>query len=398
MRPFSHAVLHTAAICALGSSLLGAGDKVPPHRAGPADIEGRTWQISNYFVGDSQRWPSRALWQKGEPYIKFENGMVEGSPGCGRFGGKYRRLADRFFVSAEWKEDEKKVCRTEAKRDARQILNALANVRRIDREPEYWDSDALLLQNNKGATQITLSPMQAGKDLSELQDTFWRLRELKGSHADFAGVVINIGVGSITFSTRSCVTSYPFRYKLAGLKFFPAYGRGIDKGQPEFPQQEKIATAFEMVVLHEVDSYELSQDRMAFSSRDGTPVMVLASFPQSGIENRRWRIAKYRSDGAGLINEGHLIEAQHDADITFLNGRLEGSPGCGAWVGKYTLSGDKLTVQAGIALAGLCGQEEWVQGQLVVNAFRDELRIEDKGQQVGLLDKNGRTKILLAPY
>jgi hypothetical protein len=39
-----------------------------------------------------------------------------------------------------------------------------------------------------------------GKDLSELQDTFWHLTELQGTRSDFSGVVINIGRYAITFS------------------------------------------------------------------------------------------------------------------------------------------------------------------------------------------------------
>ena len=92
-----------------------------------------------------------------------------------------------------------------------------------------------------------------------------------------------------------------------------------------------------------------------------------------------------------------LIDAKF-ADIIFLNGRVRGSTGCGGWAGTYTLSGDRLVFQADFALFGTCDTEGFAQGPVVVNAFKGELRIEEKDDHILLRDSNGKTHILLVPY
>ena len=118
----------------------------------------------------------------------------------------------------------------------------------------------------------------------------------------------------------------------------------------------------------------------------------------SGIENRRWRIAKYRGDSTQRGDEQGLIDAAKTAEITFAKGRLRGSPTCGALVGTYTLSGDQLTVQADVLIAGFCPPDQLAQNLLVVNALNGELRIEEKDDHVFLRDKNGKARVLLVPY
>jgi heat shock protein HslJ len=117
-----------------------------------------------------------------------------------------------------------------------------------------------------------------------------------------------------------------------------------------------------------------------------------------GIENRRWRIAKYRGDGTQKSHEQGLIDAAKTAEITFAKGRLHGSPGCGALVGTYRLSGDRLIIQADFVLGGLCPREESVQNQLILTALKGDLRMEEKGGNILLRDTSGKARLLLAPY
>ena len=86
-----------------------------------------------------------------------------------------------------------------------------------------------------------------------------------------------------------------------------------------------------------------------------TSALDLAAVPSSlafartsapGIENRRWRIAKYRGDDTQKGDEQGLVNAAKTAEITFSKGRIRGSKTCGGLVGTYTLAGDRLTVQA----------------------------------------------------
>ena len=299
-------LLSVACFLATVSAQTHALDKTAPRRARPADLEGREWYISRYFSDKSEKWPHHGHPQKGEPhttwpYIAFASGMIEGSPGCGRFTGSYRRSGEQLTISAGWRDDKEESCGDEDKADAEQILSALTHVQRISVAPESWHSDALSLTDGEGSTQITLSPLQTGKDLSELQDTFWHLTQLEGSNADFSGVVIHIGPG-ITFSTSSYFSSSLFQYKSTGLEFSPGHGRSvygfvngavIEKQQSS--QDQQIAALFENV-LQKADSYELGQGSLTFFNKDRQPIMALNSVRRQGIENHHWRIAKYRGE------------------------------------------------------------------------------------------------------
>ncbi len=50
--------------------------------------------------------------------------------------------------------------------------------------------------------------------------------------------------------------------------------------------------------------------------------MMLNSFQQKGIEDRRWRIAKYLDTAAKLKDADGLTDAKEPAEITFLNSGL----------------------------------------------------------------------------
>jgi heat shock protein HslJ len=365
--------------------------------ARPSDLEGREWLISNYFVNKEQKWPFRKIGQKVDAYLSFESGAFGGSPGCGQFTGTYHKSSGQFTISADWTDDKEVPCTSDQRKNAEQILRSLTNVRRIDVAPAYWDSDSLLLTDAKSVTQVTLSPMQLEKDLSELQDSFWHLAKLQGSQADLSGVTIDIGKGQITFSTVSYFASFPFRYKLAGLKFFPAWSHTIASNESESQRDERLANLFENS-LHRISSYDLSQGSLTFLGNHQETLIILNSVRQQSIENRRWRVAKYRGDGNQHSDEEGLVDATEPAEITFLHGRVEGSPGCGGWVGTYKVSGDRVTVNAQWVLAGLCFPEGFAQDRLVENAFKGELLIEENGDHILLRDLSRKARILLVPY
>jgi len=253
------------------------------------------------------------------------------------------------------------------------------------------------LKDSKGSTQITLSPMQPGKDLSELQDSFWHLATLQGSQADLSEVSIDIGEGKINFSAVSYFASFPFRYKLAGVKFFPAWSHTISSNDSESQRDMELANLFENT-LHKISSYDLSQGSLTFLGNDRKALIVLTSLRQLGIENRRWRIAKYRGDGNQHSDEEGLVDATESADITFLHGRVEGSPGCGAWVGTYKVSGHHVTVNAQWMLAGKCYPAGFAQDRLVESAFQGELQVEENGDHILLRDMSRKARISLMPY
>jgi len=395
----------SAAICGLAVS---SAQSISHNNAAPqaVDIEDRQWHIEHSVnrVNDaSHKWRGDA--GKGKPNITFASGAIEGSPGCGRFNGAYRRSGEELTMAVGWTDGQEKPCSDKEKESATNILRVLTGVRQIHyAEPEYWHLD-----DEKGTTQVVLSLMQPGSDLSELEDTFWHLTQLEGSSADFADLVVNIGPRQVTFSTPSYQTSFPFHYKMAGLVFVPD-----DRHDPpedrKLSQDEQTAKVFEKV-LREIGSYEAGPNSVTFFGKDRQPIMVINSFPRRTIENRRWRIAKYRGDSSPSVmvlgrrlpitqqaDKDGLVDAYDYAEVTFLNGHVTGSPGCGGWWGTYKLLGNQLTFDATLSLFGTCPDEDFVQNGLVESAFRAAVRIEEKGDHVLLRDKDRNVQIILVPY
>jgi heat shock protein HslJ len=240
------------------------------------------------------------------------------------------------------------------------------------------------------------SRTRPGKDLSELQDTFWHLTELQGTHSDLSDVVIDIVRYGITFTAPRYFRSFPFEYKTTTrLKVYPASAYSdVTKGNTS---QWQIAKQFEKG-LYVIRFYDLHDGRLTFLSEDRHPIMVLQSLRQEGIKNRRWRIAKYRDDAGQQTDDQRLVDARGIPEITFLNGLVFGSPTCGGWTGGYKLSGKQLTVVADFILAGYCPPEEGSGSLAVVKAFNGELSIEEAEDQVLLRDKDGRARVRLVPF
>jgi len=235
-----------------------------------------------------------------------------------------------------------------------------------------------------------------GKDLSEFQDTFWRVTSLRGSHADVSNVVVEIQREDVVFTTPLCFSLYGFEYKPTGLEFSSSPSVYSNVSRKNWAHRE-IAKVFESD-LQKTRSYQLSEDTLSFVSEDRKSLIVLQPLQQVGIENRRWRIAKYRADANQQTDKDGLIGARQTAEITFLNGGVYGSPTCGGWAGGYKLSGKQLTVNADVILAGFCPPDEWSESLTVVEAFRGELSIEEADDHILLDDKDGRARVWLVPF
>ncbi len=372
-----------------------APDRPIQHGLTPADLEGREWRIVEYSVGVNYfRSTGSVLWGP-KAYIAFSGGIIKGSPGCGKFTGKYRITSDLLAISAKWTDDKGTPCSDEQKDDAAKILQALGKVRL--NKPAYFKpiSDALFLENEYGELQVRLTPMQPGKDLSELHDTFWKLNQLEGSAVDLSNAEVNIQESRITLSTPAYSTFSPFQYLLTGPKFqiSPPDSPYIKTLQPT---DQQVVNAFENA-LQNIASYETKQGNLTFYDKDRQPLFVLSPIQPTGIENRQWIIAKYRGDGSPKADKDGLIDTTYGASIVFSNGRVEGSPGGGAWAGTYKLSGDELAFDGGFWYAGAFSEEQLEQGYAVSKAFKGDRRIEQRGDQILLRDKIGQAQILLVP-
>jgi heat shock protein HslJ len=239
--------------------------------------------------------------------------------------------------------------------------------------------------------------MEPGKDLSELRDTFWHLEKLEGSDVDLSGVIIEVEREDITFSTIAYSATFPFTYELSGIEFHLMPSQTGPTNNSESKRDQLLAKRFSEV-LSQISSYEFSEGTLTFFDKDRGVIMLVDVLESQDIENRKWRIAKYRGDGSKRGDKEGLIDSTEPAEITLLHGRVEGSPGCGAWGGTYKVSGDHLTVQAGSNLLGHCDPSEEKQDRLVVNAFKGQLRIEKQGPDVLLRDATGHARVLLVPY
>jgi heat shock protein HslJ len=367
------------------SSPLAALDDAVPGGAVSSSFEGHQWRLSQFYVANKLliTLPLRVP----VPYFAFRDGKIEGSAGCGQFTGTYRGTDDKLAISAKWADASGTPCNDGEKDNAAKILHALASVRRI--RPVY---DALLLQDKNGVLQVRLEAMQPGKDLSELYDTFWLLKQVEGSTQDLSHVVIYIDHTGINFSTPSYRLSMLFQYdRQTERKFFTPYVKGGDSKSSTYIQDQQVANAFENA-LQKIASYETKQGNLIFYEKDRQPLFVLNPIQSTGIENRRWRIAKYRGDASPQADKDGLIDATEPAWVLFMNGRADGTPG----TGTYKLSGDELSVNAGFAYSGAFIYTQQVVA--VLKAFKSDLRIEHQGDQILLRDKSGQAQILLEPF
>jgi heat shock protein HslJ len=248
---------------------------------------------------------------------------------------------------------------------------------------------------------------QLDNDISELRDTFWHLKQLRGSTTNVSGTVVSIILrvlttdgarGAITFSTPAYFISLPlFVDKAKGLEFSPAYAHGGMVEDGRFPQDQQIGQIFESE-LQKTCCYELSSDILTFRDRDQHSTIVLSPVRQNGIENRRWRIARYHGDENNSTQKDELIDASEQADVVFMNGRVYGSSGCGGWAGTYVVSGDNLASDVGAFLGGLCSSAQFAQGPMVEKALKGDRRIEQKDDHILLRDISGKAQILLVPF
>jgi heat shock protein HslJ len=245
---------------------------------------------------------------------------------------------------------------------------------------------------------------QTDKRTSELRDTFWHLDELPGVPATLSNVIVGIELlrtdgrtGIITFTTPSYSIPFSFVNRATGLDFSQVSSNNASMENGGLLQDQETAKFFESE-LAKTCYYELRGGILTFKDGDQHPTIVLSAVRQKGIENRRWRIARFRGNAGKTAQNDGMMEANAPAAITFMNGHIFGGPGCGAWVGNYTISGDNLTSDVSTMLAGLCSGAQATQAPLVEKALKGDRRIEQKDDHILLRDKSGKVQLLLLPF
>jgi heat shock protein HslJ len=245
--------------------------------------------------------------------------------------------------------------------------------------------------------EVPAESRHSNNQVLALRDSFWRVTAVQGSAADLADITARILIvtpdganGTITFSTPSWLLALPFSYDGTNLTFGPAFAR---TGHAD--QGTQFDTAFERA-LSETCCYDLRDGLLTFANQMRKPTVVLSAIPQQGFENRRWHIIKYRGKGSHQTDD--LIEVEHPADVTFMNGRVDGLAGCGGWTGTYSLDGNVLTTDVGTILAGRCSSSELEEQYWLEKDLKGKSRIEQSGTNLLLRAGDGGALLLLAPF
>jgi heat shock protein HslJ len=92
-----------------------------------------------------------------------------------------------------------------------------------------------------------------------------------------------------------------------------------------------------------------------------------------------------------------LIDAKIFSLVTFVNGRLDGTLGCGGLMGTYKLFGNQVTLDGSWVLAGLCDMESSNQNGSIEKYFHEQMRIEETNGHMVLLNAKGEIRIVLDP-
>jgi hypothetical protein len=160
-------------------------------------------------------------------------------------------------------------------------------------------------------------------------------------------------------------------------------------------------------LLRESDLVKRSEHNLDIGQSLITPPSIrLRPFEPTGLEFRRWIIAEYY-DGARLsAPDVHYLSREHPEGppvpmpspyITFDRGELEGSPSCGALIGRYRLVRQSLKMHAGRLLLGYCPANLAMQNVLVLAALRRVSRVDPDGAKMILRGEKGEVEVELAP-
>jgi META domain len=230
---------------------------------------------------------------------------------------------------------------------------------------------------------------KAESELSHLQGTFWhpsRIGEISDEHSN---AIVRVSRGTMDFNLFCLYASYPFSYDSGSLRFHPAWQRGT-RESAQCPKSLALSTI--ETGLASARGHALNGDGLTLLDEHDLPIMTFSRVIATGLENREWTISEYW-DGAALV------AAEHHARIVFWNGRVDGSPGCGALEGFYSLSGQDLKLWVGAMLAGWCPRPALTQMDRVVEALRltGDWHVEQDLGRTVLRDKQGAIRIILSP-
>jgi hypothetical protein len=247
-----------------------------------------------------------------------------------------------------------------------------------------------------GLGQFGAGMTQTVSTLAELDGTFWRLTDMRDHSDGLSDVIVRITASSVDFSVPCAYFYYPLRDHGSRLTVSPPWAWGgscmTDKAWLRRPQ---ISRVFDRNIMM-VSRYAVNDDRLILQDSHGQFLIALIRLRSEGLENRRWLITSY-FDGQTLVAADTTTNSP--PQISFMHRHIDGTPGCGAFLGGYVLSGDRLKADVGWTLAGKCtGDWDAVERQnnLIVRALSSaERRIERDGHRVMLRDGQGTIQLML---
>jgi heat shock protein HslJ len=225
----------------------------------------------------------------------------------------------------------------------------------------------------------------AASDLSELDGTFWRVDHLDGTSEDTSAIVVYISRHTIHVSVPCVKRLYPVSYVSGSFKIKPSAGSSSCRGTRSSGMADVEAS------LPKIAGYVVKADGLSFLDDQSQSVLALSRIAATGLENKEWSVEQYY-DGA------KLVPATAESLVTFVNGFIDGSPGCGAFaLGDYILSRTRLKASVSLILGGYCPDDLWSRSGTITKALSGERTIERDNQQLVLRDAEGTIQVILRP-
>jgi heat shock protein HslJ len=345
------------------------------------ELEGRLWRVSHATFEQEDIYPRSD--DGSEAYLSFNNSEISGTLGCGQLTGRYNLFHEGVQIFAAGNGDTQ-ACSSTLRRQAEKLITALNGAVRLERGGD----DAFYVFDVQRKYQVRLELLSPGDDLSEFRATFWRLISLEGNTIAEQNAEVRLGATTIEISKDGFLAEFAFRY---GLKKF-SFNGPFSTTRPGGRDLPPLFKTFEQV-LRRIASYTVSGDELATLDPAGRQIMLLKRIRPTGLEHRFWHIAEYAADG----ELKHTVSPQFQV-ITFVGGKVEGTAGCSALIGVYTLAGNSLSVQAGSSGVGYCPEQDRNENDLVMLALNQALRVRDDGNRVLLEDERGNINIVLIPF
>jgi heat shock protein HslJ len=209
---------------------------------------------------------------------------------------------------------------------------------------------------------------------------------IEGNSGERPEVIVQIDTAWVGFSVPCQFVLYlPPQIRLVAVPSGLVVG---DNGKPPRCKGSVVMDAIK-TSLTKVRRHTVGAGGLTLLDDQDRPIMALSRLVASGIENRKWSIAEHW-DGQSLV------AGRHDAHITLIYGRIDGTPGCGGLDGHYTLSGDPLKLAIGyILFARYCSPESSKSAARVMQALSGDLLVEVGPDRAVLRDEKGVTRAVL---